>query len=207
MQASQEKKIFVTDKPLILASASPRRRKFLEELGIDFTVQAADVDETPKRSESPEDFVCRLAFEKADAVSKHHQSSWVLGADTVVVLDGEILGKPKDEEAAGSMLKSLSGRCHEVWTGFCLSSPENAVFEKQAIKTDVWFSVLTDDIIHAYITTGEPLDKAGSYGIQGKGGFLVEQIHGSYSNVVGLPLTEVLSVLTKHAIVTTGGKG
>lgn len=124
----------------------------------------------------------------------------------MVVLDGEILGKPADEEAACSMLKSLSGQSHEVWTGFCLINVENAVIEKQAIKTDVRFSALTDEIINAYIATGEPLDKAGSYGIQGKGGFLVEQIQGSYSNVVGLPLVEVLSVLMKYQIISAGGK-
>lgn len=204
MQTSQKQQFFVTKKPFILASASPRRKKFLEELGIDFTVQVADVDEIPNDSESPKDFVCRLAFEKADSVSQQHYLSWVLGADTVVVLDGEILGKPANEKSARDMLKCLSGRCHEVWTGFCLSNVENAVVETQATKTDVRFSVLTDDIIQAYIATGEPLDKAGSYGIQGKGGFLVEQIHGSYSNVVGLPLTEVLNVLMKHEIVTVG---
>ena len=206
MQTSHEKQFFITKKPFILASASPRRRKFLEDLGMDFTVHVGDVDETPKPSESPEDFVCRMAFEKADIVSQQHHLSWVLGADTVVVLDGEILGKPADEASARSMLKSLSGRCHGVWTGFCLSSVENAVAEKQAIKTVVRFSELTDDIINAYVATGEPFDKAGSYGIQGKGGFLVEEIHGSYSNVVGLPLTEVLNVLMKYQITIARDK-
>lgn len=204
VQTNKEKQILVTKKPFILASASPRRRKFLEELGIDFTIQVADVNETPGRSESPEDFVRRLAFEKADAVSKHYHASWVFGADTVVVLDGKILGKPQDEAAARSMLQNLSGRCHEVWTGFCLSSVENAVVMQQAVKTDVWFATLSDAVINAYISTGEPLDKAGSYGIQGKGGFFVEQIHGSYSNVVGLPLSEVVTLLMKYEIVTAG---
>lgn len=204
MQTSQGKQIFVTKKPFILASSSPRRRKFLEELGMDFTVHVADVDETPEPSESPEDFVRRLAFEKADIVSQQHHVSWVLGADTVVVLDGKILGKPEDEAAARSMLKNLSGRGHEVWTGFCLRSAENAVVNKQAVKTDVRFSELTDAIINAYIATGESLDKAGSYGIQGKGGFLVEQIHGSYSNVVGLPLAEVLNTLLEYGIIKPG---
>ena len=198
--------MFVTKKPFILASASPRRRRFLENLGIDFTIHVADVDETPNPTENPQDFVCRLAFEKADAVSQKHQKSWVLGADTVVVLEGEILGKPMGESSARDMLKNLSGRSHEVWTGFCLRNIENLVVGKQAVKTEVRFSALTEDIIDAYIATGEPLDKAGSYGIQGKGGFLVEQIHGSYSNVVGLPLTEVVNVLMKYEIITAGGK-
>ena len=176
-------------------------------MGIDFTVQAADLVETPKPSEGPEPFVQRLAFEKADIVSQQNHRAWVLGADTVVVLGGEILGKPADEVSARDMLKGLSGRCHEVWTGFSLCSVENEVVEKQSVKTEVLFSAFNDDIINAYIASGEPLDKAGSYGIQGKGGFLVEQIHGSYSNVVGLPLTEVLHVLMKYEIITAGGKG
>ncbi len=163
------------------------------------------MDETPDPKENPEDFVRRLAYEKADAISQKHQETWVLGADTVVVLNEEILGKPADESSARAMLQSLSGISHEVWTGFCLCNMENAVVEKQAVKTEVRFSELSDNIINAYITTGEPLDKAGSYGIQGKGGFLVEQIQGSYSNVVGLPLPEVVNLLLKYGIIKAGG--
>lgn len=174
-----------------MASGSPRRRDFLNDFGLVFDVETADVDEQPFPSETPFEFVLRISKEKAQNVSRKYPDVWVLAADTIVVVDNEILGKPDDEVAAKDMLWKLSGRSHEVWTGFCICRAKDDVFSQQAVQTEVFFVSLTDEICNAYVKTGEPLDKAGSYGIQGKGGFLVEKIQGSYSNVVGLPLAEV----------------
>lgn len=194
-------KPFRTVEPLILASASPRRRRFLEGLGLDFQIKAADVDEAPFPGEKPEAFVLRVAGEKAAAVAAIEPGSWVLSADTVVVLDNGILGKPGDEADAQAMLLRLSGRQHEVWTGFSLYRKSSGHFVRRAVRTEVCFASLTEDLCRAYVKTGEPLDKAGSYGIQGMGGFLVESITGSYSNVVGLPLSEVIMEMLRLGII------
>ena len=177
---------FRTQERLILASGSPRRRDFLAELGIVFEVLAKDIDETPLSGEEPIDFVARLAREKALAVEQ--PGAWVLAADTVVVVDGEILGKPSDEEEACAMLMRLSGRWHEVWTGFSLCRQATGELSTKTVCTRVRFLELTPELCRAYVRTGEPLDKAGAYGIQGKGCFLVPEISGSYTNVVGLPM-------------------
>jgi len=184
---------------LVLASGSPRRRDFLAELGLTFEVRVTDIDESPQSGEQPVDFVARLAQEKARAVAE--PGAWVLAADTAVVLDGEILGKPSDEAAACVMLMRLSGRWHEVWTGFCLHRPETAELCVRAVCTKVRFITLTPELCRAYVRTGEPLDKAGAYGIQGKGCFLVSEIRGSYTNVVGLPMAEILNVLWSHKVI------
>lgn len=194
---------FRTAAPLVLASASPRRREYLAGLGLDFTVRPAELDETPRPGEGPENFVRRLAREKAEAVAGAFPASWVLAADTVVVVDGEILGKPGSGEEAVTMLLRLSGRWHEVWTGFCVCRglpPEALV---GAVRTGVRFMALDRELCRAYVRTGEPLDKAGAYGIQGKGAFLVEEIRGSYTNVVGLPLAEVLAALRVFGVIET----
>lgn len=190
---------FRTQERLILASGSPRRRDFLAELGLAFEVVAADIDETPLPGENPVDFVARLAKEKALAVDL--PDAWVLAADTAVVVDGEILGKPGDEAEACAMLMRLSGRWHEVWTGFSLCRQATGEQCTKTVCTRVRFLLLTPELCRAYVRTGEPLDKAGAYGIQGKGCFLVPEISGSYTNVVGLPMTEVLETLLHHKVI------
>jgi septum formation protein len=190
---------FRTQARLILASGSPRRRDFLADLGIAFEVLVADIDETPLSGEVPIDFVARLSREKAQAVEQ--PGAWVLAADTAVVVDGEILGKPGDEEEACAMLMRLSGRWHEVWTGFSLCCQTTGESCTKTVCTKVRFLALTPELCRAYVRTGEPLDKAGAYGIQGKGCFLVPEISGSYTNVVGLPMTEVLETLLHHKVI------
>lgn len=190
---------FRTQERLILASGSPRRRDFLAELGLAFEVLAADIDETPQSGERPVDFVARLSREKAQGVNL--PSAWVLGADTVVAVDGEILGKPDDAAAACAMLMRLSGRWHEVWTGFSLCRQATGELCTKTVCTKVRFLTLTPELCRAYVRTGEPLDKAGAYGIQGKGCFLVPEISGSYTNVVGLPMAEVLETLLHYKVI------
>ena len=187
---------------LILASASPRRKSLLQELGLDFEIIEAQVEEKPVAGESPQDFVMRAACDKAGDVARENVASWVLGADTVVVHGGRILGKPGDAEEALSVLQTLAGQKHLVHTGFCLMNGKDDVLISRVVTTEVWFYPFSRDIAAAYVATGEPLDKAGAYGIQGSGGFLVERINGSYSNVVGLPLAEVVEVLLRYKVVT-----
>jgi len=187
---------------LILASASPRRKSLLQELGLDFKIIEAQVEEKPVAGESPQDFVMRAACDKAGDVARENVASWVLGADTVVVHGGRILGKPGDAEEALSVLQTLAGQKHLVHTGFCLMNGKDDVLISRVVTTEVWFYPFSRDIAAAYVATGESLDKAGAYGIQGSGGFLVERINGSYSNVVGLPLAEVVEELLRYKVVT-----
>ncbi|MDX2433488.1 MAG: Maf family protein [Desulfobacterales bacterium] len=187
---------------LILASASPRRKSLLQELGLDFEIIEAQVEEKPVAGESPQDFVMRAACDKAGDVARENVASWVLGADTVVVHGGRILGKPGDAEEALSVLQTLAGQKHLVHTGFCLMNGKDDVLISRVVTTEVWFYPFSRDIAAAYVATGESLDKAGAYGIQGSGGFLVERINGSYSNVVGLPLAEVVEELLRYKVVT-----
>lgn len=177
--------MFKTRFPLILASQSPRRKEILQAVIDSFTVQSADVDEQSDEN-IPEKLVVELAKQKARAVFAKHQGTIVIGADTVVSIDAQILGKPKDESEALSMLKHLSGKTHTVYTGVCVcyESNEQSFFE----ATKVTMGHFDEDTLSSYIQTGEPMDKAGAYGIQGIGGFLVERIEGDYLNVVGLPL-------------------
>ncbi len=194
--------MFRTTGRLILASSSPRRRQLLGDLGLNFEIITADVDERPVFEETPPEFVSRISLEKCMSVSSVCLDGTILGADTVVVLGGEILGKPADRESAKDMLKRLSGRWHEVWTGFCIFSQGQAVTVQRAVKTDVLFARLTDKVCDAYVKTGEPMDKAGAYGIQGVGGVFVERVKGSYTNVVGLPLAEVVKELESLCVIT-----
>ncbi len=187
--------------PFILASASPRRREMLAGLGLQFKVVAAEADELVLAEEDPQAFVVRIAKDKARIVANHYPGTWILAADTVVVLDGEILGKPADSEDAVSMLKRLTGKEHEVWTGFCIEHAGQVRHVCQAVKTNVQFADLPDPVIRAYVRSGDPLDKAGSYGIQSQGGFMVRGIRGSYSNVVGLPLAEVIIEMTALGLI------
>jgi septum formation protein len=190
---------FINLKKLTLASASPRRAHFFRELGLSFTIKPAEIDETPMPDELPDIFVQRLAKEKAKKIAAENPCDWVVGADTVVVLDNKILGKPESAAQAEAMLCLLSGRCHEVWTGFAVCGPQEEI--SQAVMTRVYFGNLTPELIRSYVLTGEPLDKAGSYGIQGQGGFLVDRIEGSYSNVVGLPLAQVIEKLLALQVI------
>ncbi len=182
--------------PLVLASGSPRRKEMLERVGLSLTVQAADVEEHAILGERPFQMAERLAGIKALAVAQlQHTPALVLAADTIVVLDREVLGKPADAADAARMLRSLSGREHVVITGFALIRSDTGVEKVRHVATVVHFRELTEGMIADYIATGEPLDKAGAYGIQGVGALLVRGIEGSYTNVVGLPLVEVLEAL------------
>ena len=179
---------------IILASASPRRAALLRQLGVAFRVEAADVDETiDTASGTPADWVKTLARHKAETVINQGmaEEAVVLAADTIVVLDGKVLGKPASDAEARAGLRLLSGRAHEVVTGFCLWQPASGSIVNEAVTTRVFFRSLTDREIDAYVASGEGRDKAGGYGIQGLGAVLVEKIEGCYFNVVGLPLTAV----------------
>lgn len=180
---------------IILASASPRRQELLASAGITFSVVPGDIDETPHPGEEPVPHVVRLAEEKAREASTRAAGRVFIGADTIVVLDGEILGKPCDEAEAAVMLKKLSGRMHHVITGFAVVDLANGTTEKRTVSTEVYFRRLSAAEIAAYVATGCPLDKAGAYAIQGGAASMVEKINGSYTNVVGLPLCEVVGVL------------
>jgi septum formation protein len=180
---------------IVLASASPRRKELLQQIGVPFVVLVADIDETPLQGETPSDYVARLAVAKARHVAQKTDLP-VLAADTTVVLDGHILGKPESAEHWRQMLESMSGQQQEVMTAVALVTGDMVEFH--VVTTRVSFRCLSAAMIDAYIATGEGLDKAGGYGIQGMGAVLVSAIEGSYSNVVGLPLSEV-SQLLEHA--------
>ena len=174
---------------VILASSSPRRQELLALADIKFNLCIKSIDETIPEGMSPEEAAETTAMKKATAVAEISDEAIVIGADTIVVLDGEILGKPKDREDAFRMLRALSGRTHQVITGVCLTiGKQNRIFH---VVSTVKFYDLTDEQIKRYVTTGEPMDKAGAYGIQGKGCLLVEKIDGDYFNIVGLPIARV----------------
>lgn len=183
--------------PLILASASPRRAELLTNAGFSFTVQPADVDETPLEGENPEEYVLRVARAKAQTVAASCRKSGniVLGADTTVVVEGQILAKPADRDDAIRMLKSLSGRVHDVFTGIALVSDEAELTE--VVGTRVRLLPITDDEIIWYVETGEAEGKAGAYGIQGRAARFIDRIEGSWSNVVGLPIATVHQMLKR----------
>lgn len=176
----------------ILASASPRRRQLLEQIGDRVRVYPSNVDETAHENERPPALVRRLARAKAEAAAAEGRKAGlpVLAADTVVVLGGQILGKPADDREAAAMLRRLAGRRHEVWTGICVIPPGGAP-AIAAEMTRVWFAAMSAEEIAAYVATGEPRDKAGAYGIQGPAAQFIPRIAGSYSNVMGLPLHRV----------------
>ncbi|MBE6755303.1 MAG: septum formation inhibitor Maf [Ruminococcaceae bacterium] len=177
------------EKKIILASASPRRRELMTFITDEFEIITADVDETIAEGTSPEDAVMQLSFKKAQAVSEKHKGRTVIGADTVVVCDGSILGKPENREHACRMLKMLSGREHSVLTGVTITDGEKT--DTFFASSDVTFFDLTDEEILQYASGGEPDDKAGAYAIQGKGSLFVEKINGDYFNIVGFPVSEV----------------
>lgn len=187
---------------LILASASPRRRELLQRLGVTFECAPADIDEAPLAGELPRDYVQRMALEKArvGAVLHAPPEFAVLAADTTVVVDDEVLGKPRDYLHALAILARLSGRSHQVMTAVCLSNARDC--SCQLVETEVEFVCLDLESCEAYLASDEPWDKAGAYAIQGLGGALVRSIKGSYSNVVGLPLSETWQLLRAGGIAT-----
>jgi septum formation protein len=189
-----------TETSLILASSSPRRRELLQTLGLPFTVMTSDVDESTQPGMSPEAVVEELALRKARAVASRLDAGVVLGSDTVVVLDGHILGKPADEPDAFRMLSALQGREHTVYSGVALIDAATGRLEVAHSKTVVRIRPLTEREIRAYIATKEPMDKAGSYAIQGIGSTLVESIEGDYFTVVGLPLCLTANLLSRFGI-------
>ena len=192
----------MTSRPLdriILASASPRRAELLRAAGIDFDVRPADIDETMRPGEEPADYVSRLAEAKARAVHERDGNQTVLAADTAVVVDGQILGKPMDEADAKRMLRMLGGRSHEVLTAVSLFHPGEIV-DTRIDATTVEFAELSDAAIEWYVSSGEPMDKAGAYAVQGLASRFVTRVEGSYSNVVGLPIALVYQMLTNKLL-------
>ena len=196
-----KRQMYETRKKLILASVSPRRRDLLCRIGLTFEIIPADIVETKRAGEAPGAYVRRMAREKARAVGETHGSGWVVAADTIVCLEKELLGKPETFEEAVSLLMKLSGREHEVLTGYCLYNGELGVEVVKDLLTRVRFFNFSEETVRAYVLTKEPFDKAGAYGIQGIGGVLVEEVHGSYHNVVGLPLGQLVELLLDHGII------
>jgi septum formation protein len=180
--------------PLILASSSPRRAGYLSELGFSFIQVAPAVDEAIRRGETPRRYARRLAESKAAAVALRYPRHWVVGADTTVVVDGKFLGKPANRGDARRMLELLSGRSHQVVSAIALAQAPDGLLRSRVSTTRVSFRELSASEIRRYVETGEPMDKAGAYGIQGKGGILVSRIEGSFSNVVGFPLEKFLEL-------------
>ena len=185
-------------KKVILASASPRRKELLKQMGISYEVIVPDIDEESFGLLPPNELVQTLAQMKAQAVANTvEENSLVIAADTVVVLEGQILGKPKDELDAKQMLNMLSGKAHMVYTGVAIVDPATNRQERFVVDTKIYMKVMSQEEIDAYILTGEPLDKAGSYGIQGRGGVFIERIEGDYFSVMGLPIARLYDLLKK----------
>jgi len=187
----------MNEKRLVLASGSPRRKELLASLGLSFEIQVSDVDETIEHGADPVQIVQELAYRKAQAVANDLQNAMVLGADTIVVQDGVILGKPTDAEDAKRMLNMLSGRSHHVYTGIALVEAGGDLVIRDIQGTEVMVKQLTSEQIDAYVATGEPMDKAGAYGIQGLAAQFITEIHGDYFNVVGLPISLLADRLTE----------
>lgn len=180
---------------LILASQSPRREALLRQVGLDFEIVPSDLEELPLEGEPPAAAAEALALEKAQQVASQRTEGLVIGADTVVVVDGQILGKPRDPEDAKAMLRLLSGREHQVITGIAVVDAATGRARSDGVATSVMFAPLSDEIIARYVATGEPLDKAGAYAIQGFGALLIEGLRGCYYNVVGLPIRRLAELL------------
>ena len=187
---------------LILASKSPRRYDLLKQLGLDFEVIPSKIEEDFVPNESPREHVIRLAEAKAMDVSNRYIDCWVIGADTIVYIDGQILGKPRNKEEAREMLRLISGKEHRVLTGISVRHSNKGKGECETVETAVRVKVLSQAEMDWYVRTGEPFDKAGGYGIQGIGSFMIESINGSYTNVVGLPLCELMQMLVRLGAMT-----
>jgi len=176
---------------IILASASPRRKELIGYLGIDFEVKVPDIHEHAHQNESPMEFCLRISREKALRVKVDYPNSLIIAADTIVVVDEDILGKPENTAQAFSYLKRLSGRSHDVITAYSVMLPGDLQEISKAVISKVYFADMTDEDINWYVSTGEPMDKAGAYALQGIGGVFIDRIEGSYTNVIGLPLAEL----------------
>jgi septum formation protein len=187
---------------IVLASESTRRVDILRTLGISFSIIPPDIDETKHKDETPQQFVERISHEKAFKVGNHFPDKWVIAADTIVVLKGKVLGKPKNERDAFNMLKTLRGKWHKVITGYCVLNLLKNIVYRDIVETKVFVRHMTDDEINRYIKTSEPMGKAGSYAVQGKGGYMVKEIKGSYTNVVGLPICEIAEALLSLGVLS-----
>jgi septum formation protein len=178
--------------PIILASSSPRRKELLSQAGVAFTIVVSGCDETPVPGESAREMVERLAIIKAAVVADQHRHAYVIGADTTVCIDGEVLGKPESFEEACSMLKKIQGRTHEVLGGIAIINRSQALEKRWSHSTKVTMAPMSEEVIARYVRSGEPMDKAGSYAIQGLGLQFVDSVEGSYSNVVGLNISALM---------------
>ncbi len=192
---------------LILASKSPRRYELLKQMGFDFDVIPSRIEEDFVPEEPPEQHVIRLAEAKASEVGSRHLDRWVIAADTIVYINGSIFGKPKNREEALEMLRRLSGQEHWVLTGFSVRHLGKGIRDQEAVQTTVKVKTLNSVEMEWYIQTGEPFDKAGGYAIQGVGSFMIESIRGSYTNVVGLPLCELIQMLSRLGAITISDCG
>jgi len=193
--------MLLENKPaLILASSSPRRQELLREAGVTFQAHAPHINEDQIPGEPPAEYALRLSREKAQAVAQRYPQSYVLGADTIVVVDGEVLGKPRDRADAVRMLRQLSARAHQVTTAVSLVQPSGDT-DTRSCTTQVYFRKLTEDEIQEYVAGGEPMDKAGAYAIQGGASRWADRIVGEFSNVVGLPLSVVTDMLRTNGLL------
>jgi len=192
---------------LILASKSPRRFELLKQVGLDFDVIPSRVEEDFVKGESPRKHVLRLADAKALDVGNQHPDRWVVAADTIVYIDHSIVGKPRSREEAKKMLRRLSGKEHRVLTGFSVQHLQKGKGDREAVQTAVKVKKLTQSEMEWYIRTSEPFDKAGGYAIQGIGSFMIESIKGSYTNVVGLPICELIQMLCRLGAATISERG
>lgn len=184
---------------IILASASPRRKELLSWLGLDFEILIPHIDETIQNGESPSEYCARLSEGKARFIHRDHEHALIIAADTVVAIEGRILGKPLDKKDAFDHLKILQGAMHEVYTSYTVLHETQCT--TQVIRTEVYFRSMSDEEIRWYVSTGEPMDKAGSYGLQGIGSIFVDRIDGSFTNVIGLPLPDLYHDLKSFGIV------
>jgi septum formation protein len=191
-------------KPVVLASSSPRRKELLEKTGLKFIVDAAEINEDHGRAVKPAELAKTISLEKANVVAARHPRSIIIAADTFGVLDGRLLGKPRDEDEARRMLGRMGGRRHRVITGFTILDTETGKAVSKAVETMVYFRKLDGEEIEAYVRTGEPLDKAGAYAIQGLGALLVDRIEGDYYNVIGLPLSSLARELKRFGVILPG---
>jgi septum formation protein len=182
----------------ILASSSPRRRELLASISLDFEVLPSNVPEVHQPGEAPEEYVARLSRDKAQAIAEQHPSRWIIAADTTVLLDDQLLEKPADAADAARMLGTIAGKTHVVYTGLTLQNTDRGHSETRVAESEVRMLPLTPSEIEWYVRTGEPLDKAGAYAVQGIGAMFIDSIHGSYTNVVGLPLATLFQML-RHA--------
>jgi septum formation protein len=191
-------------KPVVLASSSPRRKELLEKIGLKFTVDPVEVDEGLSLDHDPLRLAKSISLKKALAAGKRHPDALIIAADTFGVIDGKMLGKPADEAQAVAMLEGMSGNCHRVITGFTLLDGVTGRTVSRAVQTMVYFRKLSKSEIADYVNTGEPLDKAGAYAIQGLGALLVERIDGDYYNVIGLPISALAVELRKFGVKLPG---